>query len=97
MVFPYFDPSAGKYFNLSSPEFSIKVTGTPSQNPNATLPNETNKEEVAALGNDIRYIKTKASAWEKTNTNFFWLATTYGADRRATAAFRGFVFCKKKE
>ena len=58
--FSYFDPSAGKYTTQSSPELALKITGAPSQNPNAGATAMTNKEDVASLHSDIRFIKTKA-------------------------------------
>ncbi|MCW5907836.1 MAG: protein BatD [Chitinophagales bacterium] len=68
--FSYFDPSAAKYFTINSPEFTVKVTGEPSKNVNASATTATAKEEVAVLGNDIRYIKTTLPEFRKSNSVF---------------------------
>jgi hypothetical protein len=44
----------------SSPELALKITGAPSQNPNAGATAMVNKEDVASLHSDIRFIKTKS-------------------------------------
>lgn len=58
--FSYFDPATGKYSSITSKEFTIKVTGAPSQvqNSNATT---ISKQEVSELDKDIRYIKTSTA------------------------------------
>lgn len=78
--FSYFDPSAGKYFTLQSPEFTIKVTGEPSKNVNANAGNvAVSKSDVALLGKDIRYIKTNVPEFVKENSSFasFGFAAVY--------------------
>ncbi len=53
--FSYFDPSTARYVTIKSPEFAVKVTGEPSKvAPTANA----DKQEVALLNQDIRYIKT---------------------------------------
>jgi len=65
--FSYFDPNAGKYFTINSPEFTVKVTGEPSKTV-AETPADDNKKEVKALGKYIRFIKTKTPDF---STNYF--------------------------
>jgi hypothetical protein len=94
--FSYFDPSAGKYFTLSSPEMPLKVTGEPSQNPNTASTAATSKEDVSALHSDIRFIKTKATDLSKSNTPFFGSAGYVGLLATPLLLFIGLIFVKRK-
>lgn len=58
--FSYFDPATGKYTSINTKEFTITVTGQPSQVQNIAN-NTTNKQEVSELDKDIRYIKTSTN------------------------------------
>lgn len=51
----YFDPTAKKYQSLSSESYKVNVTPGPGYNPSANN-YAANKEDVASLGKDIRYI-----------------------------------------
>lgn len=67
-TFSWFDPASAKYATVQSPEFTVKVTGEPSKNVNTTSPTaETGKQEVALVGQDIRYIKTVMPEFKKDN------------------------------
>jgi len=94
--FSYFDPSAGKYYTLSSPEFPLKVTGEPSQNPNAGLTAAASKEDISALHSDIRFIKIKAGELSKVNTPFFGSAAYVGLLATPLLLFIGLIFVKRK-
>lgn len=59
--FSYFDPSSAKYITIKSPEFAVKVTGEPSK---AAPVAGNDKQEVALLNQDIRYIKTGTPDFE---------------------------------
>ena len=66
--FSFFDPVAGKYKTLTSPEFVIQVargTETP-----VAVGGAFSKEEVRLLGKDIRFIKTQAHAWRRVGRHF---------------------------
>jgi len=93
--FSYFDPSAGRYFTLSSPELPLKVTGEPSQNMNGSS-TTANKEDVTALHSDIRFIKTKPGTLEKGNRPFFGSAGYAGLLATPLLLFVGLIFAKKK-
>lgn len=67
--FSYFDPNAGKYFTVTSPEYALKITGAPSKNANAGL--SINKQDVSILGQDIRYIKTNTPQFKTQGNSFF--------------------------
>ncbi len=69
--FSYFDPSAGKYITVSSPEYNLKITGTASANPNAGTTATVSKQDVSLLGQDIAYIKTTTPVFEKEGKSFF--------------------------
>lgn len=94
--FSYFDPSAGRYISLSSPELSLKVTGEPSQNPNSGSGAVASKEDVSALHSDIRYIKTKADELNKGNKPFFGSVGYVGLLATPFLLFIGLIFVKRK-
>jgi len=77
--FSYFDPAAGKYFTINSPEFTVKVTGEPSKVAPVDEVAE-NKQEVKTIGKDIRFIKTHLPNFSPSVFNFgawpFTLALT---------------------
>jgi hypothetical protein len=94
--FSYFDPSAGKYFTIKSPEFTLKVTGEPSKNVNANASNVSSpKTEVTLLGKDIRYIKTNVPDFKQSNSSFIspGFAAAYAAP---LLLFIGLVALKKR-
>ncbi len=93
--FSYFDPTAGRYFTLSSPELALKITGEPSQNPNSNISASASKEDVSALHSDIRYIKTTAEI-EKRSTPFFGSAGYIGLMASPFLLFAGLIFVKRK-
>ncbi len=68
--FSYFDPSSEKYYTIHSPEFTVNVTGAPSQNANTNLTAANSKEDVSLIGQDINYIKTKMPEFKKDNSFF---------------------------
>jgi hypothetical protein len=94
--FSYFDPSAGRYFSLSSPELPLKVTGAPSQNPNSNSGATADKEDVSTLHSDIRFIKTTAGELSRTNKPFFGSARYVGLLATPFLLFVGLVFARKK-
>ena len=91
--FSYFDPSVGKYTTLTSPEFALKITGEPSQNPNASA---TASKDISLLHSDIRYIKTKGNHMEKTGAPLFGSATYAGLLTAPVFLFIGLIFVKRK-
>ncbi len=94
--FSYFDPAAGRYFTLSSPEMPLKVTGEPSQNPNTASTASASKADVNALHSDIRYIKTSAGEFSRSNAPFFGSAGYVGLLATPLLLFAGLIFVKRK-
>ena len=94
--FSYFDPSAGKYFTLSSPELALKVTGAPSQNPNANSNPSPNNDGPSPLHSDIRFIKTRSGELAKSGTPFFGSAGYMGLVATPLLLFVGLIFVKRK-
>lgn len=94
--FSYFDPAAGKYITLNSPEQTLKITGEPSQNLNGGIAGGTSKEDISALHSDIRYIKTKAENLEKTNKPFFGSFSFTALLTSPALLFLALIFVKKK-
>jgi len=95
-TFSWFEPSSAKYFTVKSPEFAVKVTGEPSKNVNANAGNAvTNKEDVALVGQDIRYIKTNMPEFKKGNT-FFGSAGFVAAYSAPFLLFIGLLVAKRR-
>ncbi len=70
-VFSYFDPTAGKYVTINSPEYALKITGAPSKNMNTGAQAGVSKQDISMMGQDIRYIKTTSPVFTKSNGPFF--------------------------
>lgn len=96
-TFSWFDPVAGKYFTTKSPEFSVKVTGEPSKNPNTAVNAAAGitKEDVTALGQDIRYIKTATPVFEK-GQPFFGSVGFMAMYSSPFLLFIGLLFAKRR-
>ncbi len=95
-TFSWFDPAAGKYLTTKSPEFTVKVTGEASKNPNtAAMATGADKEDVAALGQDIRYIKTATPELSKGN-RFFGSAGFIAMYTMPFLLFIGLVATKRR-
>jgi hypothetical protein len=70
--FSYFDPSTKNYITLHSPEFTIQVEkGEGESNNTNTLTPAGNRNEIAIIGTDIRYIKTQPFGTTKKGNHFF--------------------------
>lgn len=94
-TFSWFEPASAKYFTMKSPEFTVKVTGEPSKNVNATAATAVGKEDVTALGQDIRYIKTTAPEFKKGDT-FFGSAGFVAMYSAPFLLFIGLVAAKRR-
>ncbi len=95
--FSYFDPAKEKYFTLKPPEFSVNVTGAPSQavvQNNVSAPVSANAP-VQSLGKDIRYIKTDKTALE-VSSNFLSSPLHYGLMFSPIFLFLGIIAVKRK-
>lgn len=79
--FSYFDPVAKKYVQKQTQTYSLKVGKGTSQTTGtgqAVSRFQTNQQDVAAIGNDIKYIKTSQPTFSPKgyyvwNSLFFWL------------------------
>jgi hypothetical protein len=97
IAFSYFDPNKEKYFTIQSPEYSLNVTGAPSQNVvqnNTSVTEKSNAEAVKNLGKDIRYIHTDESALE-TTSNFVSSPLHYGLMISPIFLFLGLIAVKR--
>jgi hypothetical protein len=57
--FSYYDPQADSYKTLTTPEYTIQVARTATEETSATVVNNyVQKEDIQQLGTDIRYIYT---------------------------------------
>jgi hypothetical protein len=64
----YFDPSKEKYVTLTTPEYELVIEG--GTNPQSTTVTGLDKEEIALLGEDIRYIKTNVGELNEKGKSF---------------------------
>jgi hypothetical protein len=95
-VFSYFDPAAGKYFTITSPEYALKITGEPSKNPNTNAPAVVSKQDVSVMGQDIRYIKTNTPQFDKSGSQFFASAGYIAAYTAPLFLFIGLLAAKRR-
>jgi hypothetical protein len=93
--FSYFDPSAGKYFTITSPEYALRITGQPSQNANANA-GFVSKQDLSVLGQDIRYIKTNTPVFDKKADSFFGSASFYAVYSAPMLLFIGLIAVKRR-
>jgi hypothetical protein len=94
--FSYFDPSAGKYVTITSPEYSLKITGAPSKNLNANNNNSVSKQDVSVIGQDIRYIKTGTPVFIKTGGAFLGSAGFVTMYTAPALLFVALLFYKRR-
>ena len=98
LSFSYYDPNKEKYFSLSSPEFAVNVTGTPSQSivqNNNTPTEKTGASPIANLGKDIRYIHTDETALESASS-FVSSPLHFGLMFSPIFLFMGLIAVKRK-
>lgn len=69
IAFSYFDPSAGRYVTLTSPEFVIQVQR--GEGEFANVGGGLSKEEVQLVGRDIRFIKTAVQPLQRINYKLY--------------------------
>ncbi|WNJ19903.1 BatD family protein [Pontibacter sp. G13] len=67
--FSYFNPSTGKYETQSSQAFTIKAEGE-AVNGGSAAPGNFSREEIAKLGEDIRYIHTNPTNLTQSQDSF---------------------------
>ncbi|HEY4327640.1 MAG TPA: BatD family protein [Mucilaginibacter sp.] len=70
LKFSYFNPATNKYITLSTKAFHIKVNKGTSES-NVTAFSDVDKQDIKALGNDVRYIKTEDKELIKQGDEFF--------------------------
>ncbi|HEY2581965.1 MAG TPA: BatD family protein [Mucilaginibacter sp.] len=70
LKFSYFNPATNKYTTLSTKAFHIKVNKGTSES-NVTAFSDADKQDIKALGNDVRYIKTEDKGLVKQGDEFF--------------------------
>jgi len=77
--YSFFNPQTGRYETLSSPEFTVQVTGDPQQMSSSTTPTIAGeKTDLALLGQDIRFIHPGSGDLKPKGSTFllswqFWL------------------------
>lgn len=98
MTMSYFDPSTGRYVQLKSSEFPVKVLRD--TNPGSNLGNIVSgvtKEDLKMLGQDIRFIRTDNPNLTKKDNLFLWSVTFFASLLLIIAAFvLMLVFLKKR-
>ncbi|HKG08031.1 MAG TPA: BatD family protein [Pedobacter sp.] len=85
LKFSYFNPTTQRYVTLSTGSFPVKVAkGAPGTNVTAY---SAGQQDVKALGNDIRYIKTSDGSLRKAGEEFYGSALYYSLLCLAPVAF----------
>ncbi len=93
--FSYFDPVIGKYYTLTTPQFSIEVEkGLASNTPTVYTPTE--KQDIKILDKDLRYIKSGDPFLVKKNHSFFGSFSYYMLLALGPLAFLAGLFYKRK-
>ncbi|HUM46550.1 MAG TPA: BatD family protein [Chitinophagales bacterium] len=95
-AFSYFDPAEEKYVTINPPEFSLKITGEPSQNVNTGTSSYVTQQDVMQLGEDIRYIKTAVPAFDKNSKPFFGSAGFIALYAFPFLAFMGLIAIRRR-
>ncbi len=94
--FSYFDPNKKQFINLETESFQIKVS--PSEGGMTTLSNTAySKEDVAFIGKDIRYIKTKDFNLKKHSQAFFGSLLYYLSYILLILAFAVIIILKRQQ
>ncbi|HWB62675.1 MAG TPA: BatD family protein, partial [Chitinophagales bacterium] len=94
--FSYFDPNAGKYITLTSPEYALKITGEPSKNLNLGGNATVSRQDVNPLGQDIRYIKTNVPRFKKQGGEFFASVGYYAFYTTPFLLFVGLIAMRRR-
>lgn len=95
--FSFFDPQKKTYITLPSPEFIIKVEeGEKEDAPSVVAGNQTAKEEVKIIGDDIRYIKTGKINFIKKDEYFFGSALFYTGLSAPFILLASFLLIRRK-
>lgn len=76
LKFSYFNPSTGRYVNIATRGFHIKVDKGSAES-NVTAFSDADKEDIKMLGHDIRYIKTEDTVMIRQGGIFFGSALYY--------------------
>ena len=93
--FSYFDPDKKTYITLPSPEFSINVEKGKDEDGSNPIISSVKKENVKMIGNDIRYIKTNVSLYEKSEP-FFGSTGFYGGLLSPILLFASLLFVSRR-
>ena len=93
--FTYFDPAREKYVTLTSPEYELNISG--STNEPVVSARGLDKEEVALLGEDIRYIKTKPGTIRESGKRFYGSWQHWAGLGAPVLLFLGLIAYRKKE
>jgi hypothetical protein len=94
--FSYFNPEKRSYVSISSPEFNITVDkGSEQDNSSPTVYNM-EKNDVAIVGNDIRYIKTSNILLSRKGEDFFGSALFYESLFSPILFFAAFILVRRK-
>ena len=74
--FSFFNPQTKKYVSIESPSYTLIVKGDGKDSTRSIIVGNVNKEDVAFIGKDILYIKTKNPKFKKSRATFYG-ATTF--------------------
>lgn len=95
--FSYFDPEKKQYIVLPAPEFNIQVEALSKQEASQQAQvYSNNKQEIAPVENDIRYIKTGDLQLQENESEFFGSVKHYGFIGGSALAFFLFLLIRKE-
>lgn len=73
--FSFFNPQTEKYISIESPSYTLIVKGDGKDSTRSIIVGNVNKEDVAFIGKDILYIKTKIPRFQKARASFYGSTT----------------------
>jgi hypothetical protein len=96
VTYSYFNPSNGRYENLTTEGFSIHARRSDDQNTGITVYGGVSKEDVKYLGKDIRFLKSSPGKLSKTGNLILSKQAFYSAYAFAFLSFLVVLFIRRE-
>lgn len=95
--FSYFDPSAGKYHTLTTPDFPIEILRDEGGGTSGLgMVSGVTKEDLKMLGSDIRFIRMGDAGLVRQGRAFLWSWGWFAAAVLLAVAFAGVLYYLRK-
>lgn len=96
--FSYFDPSAGQYRSLATPDFPIEILRDEGGGASGLgMVSGVTKEDLKMLGSDIRFIRMGDPHWIRQGRAFLWSWGWFAIVFALAACFVGLLFYLRKK